>query len=527
MNTGLWSRGQRNTMYPNQQIVLSYSRVDLWKQCKYRYKLRYIDKLEPVDKCDPCDPLKNGIAIHEIAESARELGAETAINHAIQRYFEKYPVIDEKHYEVADTIRRSGKALIDTLGLDCDTPNITEEREYEISTTSMLPCDPDLQDVGFIGYVDLIRTHTTDPGGSNHSFVYDFKFTRMRNLQRYLESPQLDLYAYYCCYENGFGNIRNRYYVICDKETGDINVTQQEFSLERLAKWFDDARDLVRALRNPCTEYEKNVTALCNRCDYYDYCMKGDSSMILPKNERTEPNEHTRHKLYIYGEPFTGKSYLANSLPNPLWLSTDGNYTQLPGGIPPHIDLKTTVTTDERGVSRRSSAWTLLKDAVYILESKGVAKPGFETIVLDLVEDAYEACRIDVLARLGISHESEAPFGKGYSEIKTEFLGVIKRILMLDYKYIVLISHQDSTNTIKLRDGREITQIKPAIPPRVSDKIAGMVDVIIRTTREGENYMMQLPDDPHIYGGGRLKIRKSGLLPANLDTIKQIYGDMK
>ena len=77
MNTGLWSRGQHNTMYPNQQIVLSYSRVDLWKQCKYRYKLRYIDKLEPVDKCDPCDPLKNGIAIHEIAESARELGAKT------------------------------------------------------------------------------------------------------------------------------------------------------------------------------------------------------------------------------------------------------------------------------------------------------------------------------------------------------------------------------------------------------------------------------------------------------------------
>ena len=515
-----------SNVYPEQQIVLSYSRVDLWKQCKYRYKLRYIDKLEPVDKCDPYDPLKNGIAIHEIAESARELGTETAINRAIQRYFEKYPVINEKHYDATDIIRRVGKALIDTLGLDCDTPNITEEREYEISIQSMLPNDPDLHDVGFIGYVDLIRTHTTDPG-SYHSYVYDFKFTRLQNLQRYLESPQLDLYAYYCCYENGFGNIRNGYYVICDKDTGDINVTQQEFSLERLVKWFDDARDLVRALRNPCTEYEKNVTALCKWCDYYDYCMKGDSSMILPKNERTEPNEQTRHKLYIYGEPFTGKSYLANSLPNPLWLSTDGNYTQLPGGIPPHIDLKSTVTTDARGVSRRTSAWALLKDTVNSLESTGVAKSGFETIVLDLVEDAYEACRLDVLARLGISHESEAPFGKGYSEIKTEFLGVIKRILMLDYKYIVLISHQDSANTIKLRDGREITQIKPAITPRIADKIAGMVDVIIRTTRDGEKYMMQLPDDPHIYGGGRLKIRKSGLLPANLDTIKQIYGDMK
>lgn len=521
-------------MYPEQQIVLSYSRVDLWKQCKYRYKLRYIDKLEPIDKCDPYDPLKNGIAIHEIAESARELGAETAINQAIQRYFEKYPVIDEKHYDATDIIRRTGKALIDTLGLDCETSDITEEREYEISIQSMLPDDPDLYNVGFIGYVDLIRTHTTDPEridsasrGSSHSYVYDFKFTRMRNLQRYLESPQLDLYAYYCCYENSFGNIRDGYYVICDKDTGEINVTQQEFSLERLAKWFDDARDLVRALRNPCTKYEKNVTALCKWCDYYDYCMKGDTSMILPKNERTEPNEQTRHKLYIYGEPFTGKSYLANSLPNPLWLSTDGNYTQLPGGIPPHIDLKATVTTDARGVSRRTSAWTLLKDAVYLLESQGVAKSGFETIVLDLVEDAYEACRLDVLARLGISHESEAPFGKGYSEIKTEFLGVIKRILMLDYKYIVLISHQDSANTIKLRDGREITQIKPAITPRIADKIAGMVDVIIRTTRDGEKYMMQLPDDPHIYGGGRLKIRKSGLLPANLDTIKQIYGEVK
>ena len=179
------------TMYPEQQIVLSYSRVALWKQCKYRYKLRYIDKLEPVDKCDPHDPLKNGIAIHEIAESTLVLSAETAINHAIQRYFEKYPVIDEKHYDAADKIRRAGKALIDTLGLDYDTPNITEEREYEISIQSMLPDDPDLHDVGFIGYVDLIRTHTADQGLSGvgaaaciHSDVYDFKFTKMRNLQR-------------------------------------------------------------------------------------------------------------------------------------------------------------------------------------------------------------------------------------------------------------------------------------------------------------------------------------------------------
>ena len=59
-------------MTTDQHIVLSYSRVDTWRQCQYRYKLRYIDTIVSIDNCDPDDPRINGIAIHHIAQMAQE-----------------------------------------------------------------------------------------------------------------------------------------------------------------------------------------------------------------------------------------------------------------------------------------------------------------------------------------------------------------------------------------------------------------------------------------------------------------------
>ena len=59
-------------------MKFSYSKVDCYSKCPYKYKLKYIDKLETLDECDPQDPLKLGTAIHK--------GIETDTETAIQEY---------------------------------------------------------------------------------------------------------------------------------------------------------------------------------------------------------------------------------------------------------------------------------------------------------------------------------------------------------------------------------------------------------------------------------------------------------
>ena len=160
--------------------------------------------------------------------------------------------------------------------------------------------------------------------------------------------------------------------------------------------------------------------------------------MELPKNERVATNAKTKRKIWIYGSPFSGKTYLANQFPEILLLSTDGNYTQLPGGMPPHIDIKDIVTVEGR-ITKRQFAWEVLKDVISELEKK---QNDFKTIVLDLIEDTYEQCRLYMYDQLGITHESDDSF-RAWDKVRTEYLCTIKRLMNLDYENIILISHED------------------------------------------------------------------------------------
>ena len=46
----------------------------------------------------------------------------------------------------------------------------------------------------------------------------------------------------------------------------------------------------------------------------------------LPENKPRELQPTHNIKLFLYGEPYTGKTTFASKFPNPLILSTDGNY---------------------------------------------------------------------------------------------------------------------------------------------------------------------------------------------------------
>lgn len=235
---------------------------------------------------------------------------------------------------------------------------------------------------------------------------------------------------------------------------------------------------------------------------------------LLPKNERREVKQFAKKKLWVYAAPFAGKSTLADKFPDPLFLSTDGNVNNITA---PYLLIKNTVTTEGR-LTKTTLAWETLKDVLVELEKK---ENTFKTIVIDLVEDTYEHCRVWCYNKLGIEHESDNSF-KAWDYVRNEFLGTMKRIMNLDYENIILISHEDMSKDITKRTGDKITAIRPNITEKISLKLAGMVDIVARIVVEDGKRSISFKSDNVIFGGGRLKLTTTEI-PLDYDALMQVY----
>lgn len=235
---------------------------------------------------------------------------------------------------------------------------------------------------------------------------------------------------------------------------------------------------------------------------------------LLPKNERREVKQFAKKKLWVYAAPFAGKSTLADKFPDPLFLSTDGNVNNITA---PYLLIKNTVTTEGR-LTKTTLAWETLKDVLVELEKK---ENTFKTIVIDLVEDTYEHCRVWCYNKLGIEHESDNSF-KAWDYVRNEFLGTMKRIMNLDYENIILISHEDMSKDITKRSGDKITAIRPNITEKISLKLAGMVDIVARIVVEDGKRSISFKSDNVIFGGGRLKLTTTEI-PLDYDALMQVY----
>jgi len=137
-----------------------------------------------------------------------------------------------------------------------------------------------------------------------------------------------------------------------------------------------------------------------------EFCEKGWDYMLLPKNERRSIEKIEKKVIWLYGSPFSGKTYLANAFPEPLMLNTDGNIKFVDA---PYIPIKDIVTVEGR-ITKKTLAWAVFKEAIVELEKK---QNDFKTIVVDLLEDCYEHCRLYMYDQMGITHESDDSLGHG------------------------------------------------------------------------------------------------------------------
>lgn len=204
-----------------------------------------------------------------------------------------------------------------------------------------------------------------------------------------------------------------------------------------------------------------------------------------------------KKKLWIYGQPFSGKTTLACGAPNHYVLSTDGNAEYTTNSF----KLIADEVKVEGRMTKRKFAWDVLKNEIERLER---GEGGYKTIVLDLVEDTYEMCRLFMYDKLGITHESDDSY-RAWDKTRTEYLSTIRRLINLPYD-VVLISHEDATKDLTKKSGDKITSIQPNISPKIANKLAGMVAIVGRCVVDNGKYTLQIKTDEVVFGGGRLGI---------------------
>ena len=502
-------------------MQVSYSRVSTHEKCPYQFKLRYLDKLETIFNCDPQNALVLGHALHT--------GIEKDIEAAIDEYYSAYPIIDDAH-------------VTEAMKLEYLIPKVKAmlpegEHERYIYTAD------------FQGYIDLLvpmgymaKESPYNPYSEEVDIydLYDFKYSN--NVKSYMESAQLHLYKYFFELTNPGKRIRNLYFVFVPKcqlrqkkqnKTNSRDETIYEFrkrvmddlqSKEIIIKQVDynpnKVIDYLIATKHCVedTEFLKNPTRLCDWCEYQLYCEKGLDYMNLPKNERRDITVSSKKKIWLYAPPFAGKTTLTDKFPDPLILTTDGNINNVTA---PYVYIRDEVTVSGR-ITNRKFAWEVFKDTIEELEKK---QNDFKTISLDLVEDTREMCRLYMYDKLGIQHESDSGFGKGWDVIKTEYLSTMRRFFNLDYDNIIICSHEDVTKTITKKSGEQVTRIAPNIQEAIATKLAGMVDIVARIiVNDNGTRTISFKTDSVIFGGGRLNVTGREI-PCDYDELMAVYSE--
>ena len=465
--------------------------------------MRYVERIGTIPNTDPDNALILGTALHT--------GIEKGVAQGLEFYQNSFPVLTDEH-------------INEMIKLEALIPK----------AAALLPpggrFEVPIGDADFIGFIDYLapvcRINSTD---TEYFDLFDFKYSN--NSKSYMESGQLHEYKYWFELTHPGCRIRNLYFLFVPKvkirQKGTETLIQfrdrltealadatpwvepVQFDPFKVVDFLTDAKHLLEAA---C--YPKKPNHFCGWCEYEEFCMKGWEYMLLPENKRRTPDATKKKVVWVYGAPFSGKTFFANSFPDPLMLNTDGNIKFVDA---PFIPIRDTVTVEGR-ITKRKLAYEVFTEAVDELEKK---QNTFKTIVVDLLEDVYEGCRVFICDRQGWKHESDDSF-RAWDMVRSEFLNTLKRLLNLDYENIVLISHEDRTRDLTRKGGDKISSIKPNLQDKVANKVAGMVDLVARIVADDNERVLSFKASEVIFGGGRLTVHNKEI-PLDYAAFCEVY----
>ena len=470
--------------------------------------MRYLEGITTIPATEPDNPLILGQAVHT--------GIEKNLEEAIREYCFSFPIITDEHINEIikfETVIPLAKTAIPPGG------------KFEV----------EIKDDDFHGFIDYLVPATVFERGVELPDTYDlYDFKYSNNVSGYKQSGQLHEYKYFFEKNNPGKKIRNMFFVFIPKVTirqkktetllefrqrlkealsgVEVKIVQIEFNIEKVIEFLFG----IKAV-NEETEFPQEKSYLCRYCEFQEYCEKGwNYFMKLPENKRRNIEAVEKRVLWIYGVPFCGKTTFANAFPDPLMLNTDGNIKFVDA---PYIRIKDEVKVEGRQ-TKRTLAWELFKDTISELEKK---ENSFRTIIVDLLEDLYEHCRLYMYQHMGITHESDDSL-RAWDKVRGEFLNTLKRLMNLDYENIILISHEDTSKDITRKGGDKITAIKPNLQEKVANKVAGMVDVVARIVADGDARTFSFKSNEVIFGGGRLKVNAKDI-PLDVDALFAVYDE--
>lgn len=498
--------------------------------------MRYLEGITTIPATEPDNPLILGQAVHT--------GIEKNLEEAIREYCFSFPIITDEHINEIikfETVIPLAKTAIPPGG---QFEVEIKDDDFHGFIDYLVPVEMDLQGKDEIcdnckqcdscswSYSGRCPKGKFSVPSYNLFDLYDFKYSN--NVSGYKQSGQLHEYKYFFEKNNPGKKIRNMFFVFIPKVTirqkktetllefrerlkealsgVEVKIVQIEFNIEKVIEFLFG----IKAV-NEETEFPQEKSYLCRYCEFQEYCEKGwNYFMKLPENKRRNIEAVEKRVLWIYGVPFCGKTTFANNFPDPLMLNTDGNIKFVDA---PYIRIKDEVRVEGRQ-TKRTLAWDVFKDTISELEKK---ENTFRTIVVDLLEDLYEHCRLYMYQQMGITHESDDSF-RAWDKVRGEFLNTLKRLMNLDYENIILISHEDTSKDITRKGGDKITAIKPNLQEKVANKVAGMVDVVARIVADGDARTFSFKSNEVIFGGGRLKVNAKDI-PLDVDALFAVYDE--
>lgn len=223
---------------------------------------------------------------------------------------------------------------------------------------------------------------------------------------------------------------------------------------------------------------------------------------LLPTEKRKPKQRLEDYSILLYGTYKIGKSTFCSQMDNPLFLAT------------------------EPGLEALEVYEVKVPDWITFLQvCAEIAQGGhpFKTIVIDTVDNLWKACSEYVREKLGIMHESDLGYGKGYAMVRDEFFRVLRKLSLLPYG-LVMTSHVELVE-IKTRT-MTITKAMPTIPKSGREIILGWVDMILYAesvvTNDGEIRVIRTKPSENWEAGDRTK-RLPPTLPFDFEVFRKAF----
>lgn len=250
-------------MYNDTEVVklkVSYSRISVYNECPFKYRLVYLEHLEPLDDFSPGNALYVGTAAHEAVE-------KRSVEAGIESYKSHFKELGPEHEFEIEKLKIMSQKAIDQIP-ECET------YEYKLEV-------PD----EFVGFIDGLKKN--DDGTYT---IMDFKTSN--NVAGYRNSPQVHLYKYY--FERLTGNkVKDLYYVFIPKPTIKLNesLSNKEEILEELSNMnvhFEKVeydRNQVnyffarKTLLEKAKAFPKRPNRFCKWCDFYRLCTSNGTDL--------------------------------------------------------------------------------------------------------------------------------------------------------------------------------------------------------------------------------------------------------